>query len=405
MYHIRLAYKYLKSESNKGFSLGNIVSIIGIFLGVFTLIVVMSVMNGLEQDITHRIIGLHSEIKIFNKDYTPIKNWNNLVNKISNEKLASISPICQAELMLLHDKNVSGIICQGIQLNKHIQTTLLMRNMYIGTPNQEELKDGIILGSDIAVGLQVNCGDIVSLISPIADQPTPFGLIPKSKNLKVVGLFYTGIPEYDMKYSFTDLETLQQFMGMGSSISFIEIMTGSPKKSRKIAKHLKKILGNEFEVLDWQQFEKHLFTAMKFEKKVMFFVLILIFLVAAFNMIGNYLKLISHKREDIGILKSIGATAQDIVKIFMLNGLLIGMISIISGLIVSLGLLLAQIKWHFIKIPITGMPFQSIPVKIEIVDLIIVAGVSLIISLLTTIIPAYRTTKIDAIKVIREGEE
>lgn len=405
MYHLKLALKYLKSEHHKGFALGNLISVIGIFLGVFALIVVMSVMNGLEEDITHRIIGLHSEIKIFSKDYTPIKNWENIIPIISSEKVKGISPVCQAELMLLNGQNVCGTICQGIQLNEHLEATLLSRNIYIGNPNSEELKKGILLGSDMAAQLRVNLGDNVTLTSPIADQPTPFGLMPKSKKLKVIGLFYTGIPEYDMKYSFTDLKTLQKFMDMKNTISFFEVMTKSPKKSLKIAKNISNKLGKDFEVQDWTQFEKHLFTAIKFEKKVMFLVLILIFLIAAFNMIGNYLKMVSQKKADIGILKSFGATANDVVKIFVLNGFLIGIIGILSGFIVSLGLLFAQIKWHFVKIPITGMPFQSVPVKIEVLDLIIVAVVSIVISLLTTIIPAYRTIKIDAIKVIREGEE
>lgn len=405
MYHFRLARKYLKSEHHKGFALGNLISVIGIFLGVFALIVVMSVMNGLEEDITHRIIGLHSEIKIFNKDYNPIENWENIIPIISSEKVKGISPVCQAELMLLNGQNVCGTICQGIQLNEHLKATLLSRNIYIGNPNSEELKKGILLGSDMAAQLRVNLGDNVTLTSPIADQPTPFGLMPKSKNLKVIGLFYTGIPEYDMKYSFTDLKTLQKFMDMKNTISFFEVMAESPKKSLKIAKNLSNKLGKDFEVQDWTQFEKHLFTAIKFEKKVMFLVLILIFLIAAFNMIGNYLRMVSQKKADIGILKSFGATANDVVKIFVLNGFLIGIIGILSGFIVSLGLLFAQIKWHFVKIPITGMPFQSVPVKIEVLDLIIVAVVSIVISLLTTIIPAYRTIKIDVIKVIREGEE
>ncbi|MBC8313494.1 MAG: ABC transporter permease [Candidatus Cloacimonetes bacterium] len=405
MYHIKLAYKYLKSEHHKGFALGNLISVIGIFLGVFALVVVMSVMNGLENDIIHRIIGLHSEIKIFNKDYNPIKNWKNLVQKISSENVDGISPVCQAELMLTNEQNVCGTICQGIQLEKHLRTTLLLRNIFIGNPTSEDMKNGILLGSGMAAHLRVNLTDIVTLTSPIADQPTPFGLIPKSKNLKVVGLFSTGIPEYDMKHSFTDLSTMQHFTGMKNSISFLEILTKSHKNSLKIAKNLSEKLGENFEVQDWRQFEKHLFAAIKFERKVMFLVLILIFLVAAFNMIGNYLKMVSQKKQDIGILKSLGATSNDIMKIFIINGICIGLIGTISGLVVSLGLLFAQIRWHFIKIPIAGMPFQSIPVKIEILDLIIVACVSLIISLLTTIIPAYRTTKIDAIKVIREGEE
>ncbi|MBN2016791.1 MAG: FtsX-like permease family protein [Candidatus Cloacimonetes bacterium] len=404
-YYTRLARTYLRSENRKSLSFENVISVIGIFLGVFALIVVMSVMNGLEDDITERIIGLHSEIKIFSHDYSPISNWQQIENKISDKSIIGISPIVQAELMLLHDKKVSGTICQGIELARHDTIANLMKRIYIGAPNQQELEEGIIIGSDLALILGVNWGDELTLSSPIADQPTPFGLMPKSKALKVVGLFYTGIPEYDMKYSYTDLRVLQQFQKMDDRISYLGVKTTSPKKSLHVAKHLRSELGNSYNVLDWREFEKHLFTAIRFEKKIMFLVLVLIFLIAAFNMIGNYLKLVAQKRQDIGILKSFGAKKKDVMKIFIYNGLYIYVIGTLAGFVVSLGLLFAQMKWQFIQIPLSGMPFQSLPVKIEVIDLVLVAFVSLAITLLTTLIPARRTMNIEAIKVIQEAEE
>lgn len=404
-YYIHLAKTYLSSGRHKFLSFGNVISVVSIFLGVVALIIVMSVMNGLEEDVTTRIIGLHSEIKIFGKDYAPMENWQSLEEEINDKNIIAKSPVVQAELMLLHDKKVSGTICQGIDLSKHDKITFLLSRIYIGAPTKEELKDGIILGSDLAFTLGVNWGDEVTLNSPIADQPTPFGMMPRSKTFKVVGLFYTGLPEYDMKYSYTDLHMLQKFQNIGDRITYLGIKTTSPNSSLGVARRLRNHIGNSYTILDWREFEKHLFSAIKFEKKVMFLALILIFLIAAFNMIGNYLKLISQKKQDIGILKSFGATRKDVTKIFLYNGIFIYLIGTISGFIVALGILIAQIKWQFIHIPIAGMPFQALPVKIEIFDLILVALVSLIITLVTTIIPARRTMNIDAIKVIREAEE
>jgi len=405
MYYIRLARTYLTSGNHKSLSFGNMISVLGIFLGVFALIVVMSVMNGLEEDITERIIGLHSEIKVYAKDFAPLTNWQQIEEEIPNKSITGISPIVQAELMLLHEKKVSGTICQGIDLPKHDEITNLLRRIYIGAPTQEEMKDGIIVGSDLALILGVNWGDELTLTSPIADQPTPFGMMPKSKTLKVVGLFYTGIPEYDMKYSYTDLHTLQKFQNMENAITYLGIKTVSHKRSLGVAKNIRAELGNSYEVLDWREFEKHLFTAIRFEKKIMFLVLVLIFLITAFNMIGNYLKLVAQKRQDIGILKSFGAKKKDVMKIFLYNGIFIYLIGTVSGFIMSLGLLFAQIKWQFIHIPISGMPFQTLPVKIELFDLLLVAFISLVITLFTTLIPARRTMNVDAIKVIREAEE
>ena len=405
MYYIRLARTYLTSGNHKFLSFGNMISVVGIFLGVLALIVVMSVMNGLEEDITERIIGLHSEIKIYAKDFAPLTNWQQVEEEIQDKAITGISPVVQAELMLLHEKKVSGTICQGIDLLKHDDITFLMRRIYIGAPTQEELNEGIIVGSDLALILGVNWGDELTLTSPIADQPTPFGLMPKSKTLKVVGLFYTGIPEYDMKYSYTDIHTLQKFQNMGNAITYLGIKTVSPKRSLGIAKHIRAHLGDSYDVLDWREFEKHLFTAIRFEKKIMFLVLVLIFLITAFNMTGNYLKLVSQKRQDIGILKSFGAKKKDVMKIFLFNGIFIYLIGTVTGFVVSLVLLSAQIKWGIIHIPISGMPFQTLPVKIEFFDLLLVALISLIITLLTTLIPARRTMNIDTIKVIQEAEE
>jgi lipoprotein-releasing system permease protein len=386
--------------------MGNLISIIGIFLGVSALIIVMSVMNGLEEEISARLIGLHSDIKIFGKNLSLIENWQPVVQKVSsNPMVIGVSPICQSELMLVNNNNLSGTICQGVILDMHKQSTRLMQNIYIGNPEEKGLENGIILGSDLAAQLRVNYGDTVALVSPIADQPTPFGLLPLSKNLTVVGLFYTGLPEYDMKYSFTDLGVVQNFMGLDEGISFIEVKTSSPKKSSRVANELQRDLGSEFAVRDWREFEQHLFSAIQFEKRVMFTVLVLIFVVVAFNMIGIYLKTTAEKRADIGVMKALGATHQDVAKIFMLNGLMVGIIGTAAGFIFSLLLLGAQIRWEFVRIPIAGMPFQAVPVDIQILDLVIVFIVALAISVLTTLIPTRKIANIDAIKVIREKEE
>ncbi len=221
MYIWHIALKYLKSEGHKSISFGNIISIIGIFLGVFALIVVMSVMNGMEHDITNRIIGLHSEIKIYQQNLQPIKNWQNILPEMDSfGNKIQISPVIQGELMLMRDKFVTGTICQGIELDRHIKATRLKENIYLGYPQPKDLKSGIILGSDVALSLRSNIGDTVTLTSPIADQPTAFGLLPKSQSFEIVALFHTGIPEYDMKYSFINLETLQKFLGKNNQILF-----------------------------------------------------------------------------------------------------------------------------------------------------------------------------------------
>jgi len=405
MYTDWLAYKYLKSSAKRCFSLGNFISIFGITLGVFALIVVMSVMNGLEKDVKRRILGLHSEIKIFSPNYGKVLNGDSLETQLKKENGLKISPVLQKELMMMNESNVIGTVCQGIDLEKHKLVSDLIKNIYIGFPSTEDMKDGVILGSEIALNLEVNINDTITIMSPVADQPTPFGLIPKSMKLKVKGLFYTGIPEYDMKYSFTALNTLQEFFDIKNVISFLEVKTESPDKAIKEAKALSQKLGEKYIVQDWRDFEPHLFTAIKFEKKVMFLVLILIFLVTAFNMVGNYLRLLAEKRQQIGILKSLGAKKKEISRIFLKNGLIIGIIGTVIGLLLSLILLFIQIKWNIITIPVQGLPFKHIPVDIEIIDILIVVAVSMMITVLTTIIPLKAITKISPLEILKKAEE
>ncbi len=406
-YYLRIALKYLKSDRHKGIAAGNLVSILGIFFGVFALIIVMSVMNGFDYDLTKRIIGVHSEIKIFAKDYQQFSDWKKIRDSIQNlPGIHSITSICRTEAMLMKYNNVSGTICFGVEWDSFQKATSLAEKIFIGSPNAEELENnGIIIGSDLAGQLRANFGDEIILSSPVATEYTSFGSIPKTRKFKIIGIFITGLPQYDIKYSYIGLKNFQEFMDWKDEVSYLGVKTKNIRNSLKIAKRIKKKLTENWQVLNWSEFEKHLFSAIKFEKLVMFLVLSLIILIAAFNMIGNFIKLVVEKKSDIGILKTLGATSQDIKKVFFINSTIIGMIGTTAGLFVSLVLLISQIKWQFVKLPIQGMPFQAVPVKIELLDIILVVIISISISLFSGMIPAGRAGKYNVIDIIREKEE
>jgi len=213
------------------------------------------------------------------------------------------------------------------------------------------------------------------------------------------------MPEYDKLFTYISLKNSQFFLDYEDEVNQIEVKTQNSDQSAKVANQIQAVLGDDFVVEDWSEFDANLFNAIKLEKVVMFLVLALMIIIASFNMTGNYLKLVSQKRQDIGILKSFGAKKKDVMKIFLFNGIFIYLIGTVTGFVASIGLLSAQIKWGIIHIPISGMPFQALPVKIEFFDLLLVALISLIITLLTTLIPARRTMNIDTIKVIQEAEE
>ena len=403
MFHIVLALRYLKGRKKFFFTFSNMLSLIGIVIGVFSLLVVSSVMNGFDSDMRDRVIGSKAEIKIHKEDYSPISNYNELIEVIStNEKVVGAAPVCDIELMIQKEKSLSSTMCYGIDLDKQKNVTELLNKIVVGVPVKDALDDdGIIIGMDLSLTLRATVGEYIQLTSPIGTQPSPFGLLPKSKKLKVVGIYISGMPEYDRIYTYISLKNSQFFLGFEDEVTQIEIKSTDPSRSARIANEIQEKINDDYLVEDWSEFEANLFNAIKMEKAVMFLVLALMIIIASFNMSGNFVKLVTEKRVEIGVLKSMGASGKDVVRIFINIGVIIGFLGTLIGLILALILLYSQMKFHFIIIPVAGFPLQWLPVEMRLLDFVLVPVVAIVISLLTTLHPAGRTVKIDPMKIIR----
>jgi len=403
MFHMIIALRYLKGRKKFLFTFSNLLSLLGIIIGVFSLLVVSSVMNGFDSDMRDRVIGSKAEIKIHKKDYSPLANYQEIINKLEkNKKVAGAAPVCDIELMIQKDKAISSTMCYGIDLDMQKNVTELLNKIVVGLPDEDSLEDdGIIIGMDLSLTLGATVGEYIQLTSPIGTQPSPFGLLPKSKRLKVIGIYISGMPEYDRVYTYISLKNSQFFLDFDDEVTQIEVKSKDSFSSSKLVKEIRTILGQELVVEDWSEFEANLFNAIKMEKAVMFIVLALMIIIASFNMSGNFIKLVTEKRIEIGILKSMGATDKDVIKIFINIGIIIGVLGTLIGLISAFILLYAQLKYQFITIPVPGFPLQWLPVEIRLLDFILVPVVAVIISLLTTLHPARRTMKIDPLKIMR----
>ena len=403
MIHLFLALRYLKGRKKIVFTFSNMLSLFGIIIGVFSLLVVSSVMNGFELDMKNRVIGSKAEIKIYHKNYDPIKDYDIILEKVDNlTEVIKSAPVCQNELMIQNKKNLASTICFGIDLEKQNQVTEILDKIVIGYPSPENLEnDGIIIGLDLSLTINATVGEYIQLSSPLGTVPSPFGLLPKTKKLKVIGIFLSGMPEYDKLFTYISLKNSQYFLDFEDEVNQVEVKTHNLRRSSKIARLIQDVIGDDFVVEDWSEFDANLFNAIKLEKVVMFLVLALMIIIASFNMTGNFIKLVAEKKVEIGVLKAIGASEIDIVRMFVNIGLIIGIIGTFIGVAFALILLLAQSHWHFIKIPVAGFPLQWIPVDMRFLDFIIVPIVVIIISFLTTLHPARRTVKIDPIKIIR----
>ena len=403
MFHIIIALRYLKGRKKFFFTFSNMLSLLGIVIGVFSLLVVSSVMNGFDSDMRDRVIGSKAEIKIHKDDYSPISNYNELIENIStNEKVVGAAPVCDIELMIQKEKNLSSTLCYGIDLDKQKNVTELLNKIVVGIPDKKALgNDGIIIGMDLSLTLSATVGEYIQLTSPIGTQPSPFGLLPRSKKLKVVGIYISGMPEYDRINTYISLKNSQYFLGYEDEVTQIEVKSVDSSHSARLADEIQDKIGSEYIVEDWSEFEANLFNAIKMEKVVMFFVLALMIIIASFNMSGNFVKLVTEKRVEIGVLKSMGASGKDVVKIFINIGVIIGLLGTLTGLLLAVILLYAQMKFQFIVIPVQGFPLQWLPVEMRLLDFILVPVITIAISLLTTLYPAGRTVKIDPMKIIR----
>jgi len=406
-HRILIARRMLGGKGFTRLSSSNLLSLIGIALGVFSIIVVSSVMNGFDNYMMDSVINFKSNIWVTRSDNKPFTASDNLLTTITDiNGVTGVSPVCKTDLMIQNEGVISSVQCIGVDLNRHKDVTKIIENIRVGKPDAEEFSEnGIILGLELSMFLRATVGEKIRLTSPLSTIPTPFGLVPRSKDLEVSGLFNAGLPEYDKSVVFIGLEQCRFYKGYTTEIDLIEIKTKNPYTSRKIAEKISKIIGSDYKVEDWSQFDSNLFTSIRIEKFAIMFVLSLMFLLVAINMSGSFIKTITEKKKDIGILKTIGVTDSDLSNSVVFMAGIVGITgSLLGGISASLMMFLQQ-ELKFIKIPVRGFPFQSLPSNIHWADVIFTIAVAILISLLSAWYPAKRTLNLKPINMIRNRRD
>ncbi|MCF7911113.1 MAG: ABC transporter permease [Candidatus Cloacimonetes bacterium] len=401
-----IALRYIRGHSRFLLSFSNLLSLIGIGLGVFSLLTVISVMNGFDTDIRERIVAFRSDVKISRTGCEPLYEYEELVQQV--EKLDYIdhaTPVISNELLIQSADGIYGGVCMGIDYESYAASTDLEKRVLIGHPDAASLEEnGIILGFDLAVNLNLTVRDYVQLSAPVGTEATPFGLLPRSRRMKVVGIFSSGIPDYDLHYCYYSLATGQYFSGNGISVDEIEVRTENADRAWYYRRLLSRELSSEYIVSDWSDYEANLFNAIKMEKVLMILVLSLIILLAGFNMAGNLNRLVTEKKRDIGILQAYGVSSRNIRQIFINSSFYIGLAGIAGGIVLAYAFLWSQLQWHYIIIPISGFPIQELPVDMRISDFIIIPLLALVITLLAALVPAARSRSVSTISIIRNRD-
>ncbi|MBM4325701.1 MAG: lipoprotein-releasing ABC transporter permease subunit [Deltaproteobacteria bacterium] len=406
-FEISVGLRYMRAKRKQTLiSVITAFSVLGVMLGVMTLIIVIGVMNGFEKDLKEKILGTVSHLVIMSHSTRSVTGWDRLMRRIEKfDGVEATTPYIFGQAMLSTQGKVRGVVVRGIDaetagkvisLPKYLIDDGRMADVAI-------VKDGIsgvIIGKELAVISSLRVGDVIQLISPQGKR-TPIGAIPRVQNFRIVGIFKSGMYEFDANLVYMGLEQAQNFFEMGDGVTGIEVTVADIYFAPKLAERIEKALGSPFWTRTWKDMYRNLFSALKLEKAAMFIILTFIVLVAAFNIIISLIMLVMEKSRDIAILKALGATSEKIRRIFIVQGMAIGLIGTLFGAIAGVagGALLARYK--IIELPEEIYTISTLPVSIDGMDVVIICVVALTICFFATIYPSMRAARLEPVEALR----
>ncbi len=403
---LRIASRYLFARASQAFiSVISLMSVLGVAIGVAALIIAWGVYTGFSTDIREKLLGANAHIMLQATNFSAFDELEPILEQVrSVEEVSNALPFLYTEVMLSSNRGVKGLILRGIEPNQGDNTLAILKDLKIGNVadlTQDGRTQGIIIGEELAKMLSLTLGSRVNLLSP-SGEATSAGFVPTLTPFKVVGIFSSGMQEYDTTLAFISLNSAQDLLGIPRGrISGIEIIVENPDKAPEIAAEIDTRLPDVFFTRDWTVTNANLFAALELERIGMSLVLGVIVLVASFSIITSLIMLVMEKTKDIAILMSMGATTGMIRHIFMLQGTLIGLIGTTLGVILGLGLAYILKTTDIIKLPQNVYPMDSLPLLIVPTDVIFIVISALLICFIATIYPARQAAKLEPAKALR----
>jgi len=404
-----VAGRYLRSRGRENFiSVVAWFSLIGIALGVATLIIVMSVMNGFREQLLNRILGINGHLQVMSIG-EPIKNFGDLEIKIKNiGGVTRAAAVVESQAMVTHEGSAQGALVRGLSISGLNTLKSIKEGIAAGKIDDFEGRGVAVIGQRMASRLGVDIGDPITLISS-ARGVTPFGAVPLQKSFKVVAVFDVGMYEYDSTFIYIPLRDARALFQTGDGVSFIEAMVENPEKLHPIKQEIQKSLSNQFRVFDWRDTNQTFVNALNVERNVMFLILTLIILVAAFNIVSSLVMLVKDKTRDIAVMRTMGATRGMIMRSFLITGSTIGVVGTLCGFALGLGFASNIEEIRTLLEGLSGARlFQAeiyflskLPAKVDSFEVALVMAMALSLSFLASLYPAWRASRAEPAHALR----
>ncbi|MUG81077.1 lipoprotein-releasing ABC transporter permease subunit [Commensalibacter melissae] len=409
-----VAKRYLRARKGERFvSIIAIFSLIGIALGVGTLIVVMAVMNGFKADLLGRILGLNGDLSVYSQSYdgpTSLRGYNNLSNRIEQmPHITSAIPFIEGQVLISAGNFNSGGMVRGMTASGLEKLKVISKTLDPTVLKQFQGDDVIIIGETLAEQANLGVGSRLTLISP-KGSATVMGNIPRIKSYRIIGIFDSGMHEYNSSYVFLPMRAAQKYFQLDDEVTGIQIFSNDSTHIQAVTHQLENSFRNDnLKFVDWTQSNNAFFGAVQVEQNVMFLILALIILVAAFNVISSLIMMVKDKTRDIAILRTMGASRGAIMRIFLMCGASVGVTGTLIGTV--LGILFCKniehIRQGLQKITGTNLfnpevyYLEHLPAKLDWSDVIQVMSMALFLSLLATLYPSWKAAKTDPVEALR----
>jgi lipoprotein-releasing system permease protein len=405
VFELFFALRYLKAKRKQAFiPVITVISVLSVMVGVMSLVVVLSVMNGFRDDLMSKILGVNSHVLILNyggafKDYEKV---GKRVEKVDGV-LAS-TPFIYSQGMINSSGNVSMAVIRGLDPMSVVNVLDIESMIKMGSlasiQGSVDGLPGIIIGNELSRKIEAQPGDTLTVVSP-GGKSTPSGRAPKTRKYKVTAIFDSGMYDYDASMAFISLKESQDFLGLGDRVTGLEIKVKDVYKADTVARAIQEKLGYPYWTRDWKLTNRNLFAMLSLQKTTLFVILSMIVLVGALSIIGTLVMVVMEKKKDIAILRAMGTSARSIMSIFILQGVFVGIVGTLSGLVSGLGICFILAKYKFITLPADVYYISALSVQVEFSDVFFVALSAVIICFFATLYPSWRASKLNPVDAIR----